>query len=156
MAVMRGREGWYDPQILEAFAAMRGISQEKTLVLERMVKDVTVGMTFGEDLKSGKGLLLIARGQEVTPALLERMRNFSAELAIREPVRMLLHNPALVAAKEPATSAKAPVPAVSRAQQSAEKRQHALGISAHSHRRERVPHASVWEGWAFRRNSTNH
>jgi hypothetical protein len=64
-------------------------------------------VTFGEDLKSGKGLLLIVRGQEVTPALLERMRNFSAELAIREPLRMLLPNPAL-AAKEPA-------PAVSQA-----------------------------------------
>lgn len=115
MAVMRGREGWYDPQLLEAFAGMRGISQEKTLMLERMVKDVTVGMTFGEDLKSGKGLLLIARGQEVTPALLERMRNFSAELAIREPVRMLLPNPALVAAKEPAPVAKDSAPAVSRA-----------------------------------------
>jgi hypothetical protein len=40
----------------------------------------TVGMIFGEDLKSSKGLLLIARGQEVTPALLERMRNFSPNL----------------------------------------------------------------------------
>jgi response regulator RpfG family c-di-GMP phosphodiesterase len=114
MAVMRGREGWYDPQILEALAAMRGDSQEKTLIFERMVKDVTVGMTFGEDLKSGKGLLLIARGQEVTPALLERMRNFSAELAIREPVRMLLPNPAL-GAKDPTAVAKDPVPAVSHA-----------------------------------------
>jgi hypothetical protein len=37
---------------------------------------------------------LIARGQEVTPALLERMRNFSPELAIREPVRMILQAPA--------------------------------------------------------------
>jgi hypothetical protein len=62
MAVMGGREGWYDLQILEALAAMRGDSQEKTLMLERMVKDVTVGMTFGEGLKSGKGRRLIARG----------------------------------------------------------------------------------------------
>jgi hypothetical protein len=35
---------------------------EKTLMLERMVKDATVGMTFGEELKSGKDLLRIARG----------------------------------------------------------------------------------------------
>jgi response regulator RpfG family c-di-GMP phosphodiesterase len=114
MAVMRGREGWYDPQILEALSTMRGDSQEKTLMLERMVKDITVGMTFGEDLKSGKGLLLIARGQEVTPALLERMRNFSAELAIREPVRMLLPNPAL-ASKDTPPGAKDPAAALSHA-----------------------------------------
>lgn len=107
MAVMRGREGWYDPHLLEGLAALRGDSHEKTLMLERMVKDITVGMVFGEDLKSGKGLLLIARGQEVTPALLERMRNFSAELAIREPVRMLLPNPA-IATKEPTLAGSRP------------------------------------------------
>jgi len=101
MAIMRGRTGWYDPQILEAFAAMRGSTQDKIQMLELAIREVRVGMVFGEDLKSSKGLLLIARGQEVTPALLERMRNFSAELAIREPVRMLLPNPA-VDAKEPA------------------------------------------------------
>jgi response regulator RpfG family c-di-GMP phosphodiesterase len=100
MAIMRGRKGWYDPEILQVFAAMRGNPQDKTQMLELAVREVRVGMTFGEDLKSGKGLLLIARGQEVTPALLERMKNFSAELAIREPVRMLLQNPA-EASKEP-------------------------------------------------------
>jgi hypothetical protein len=46
-------------------------------------------MFFGEDVKSAKGLLLIARGQEVTPSLLERIRNFSSELGIREPIRMI-------------------------------------------------------------------
>jgi hypothetical protein len=69
-------------------------------MLELTIREVGVGMVFGEDLKSSKGLLLIARGQEVTPALLERMRNFSGELAIREPVRMLLRDPARTS-KEP-------------------------------------------------------
>jgi PAS domain S-box-containing protein len=64
-----------------------------------------------------QGLLLIARGQEATPTLLERMRNFSAEPVIRQPVRMLLPNPALAAGNEPApaSAAKNRVPAVSRA-----------------------------------------
>ena len=100
MAIMRGRKGWYDPEILQAFAALRGNPQDTSLMLEVAIRDVSVGMVFGEDLKSGKGLLLIARGQEVTPALLERMRNFSSELAIREPVPMLFHNPAATS-KEP-------------------------------------------------------
>lgn len=101
IGIMRGRTGWYDPQILDVFAAMRGNPQGKSQMLELAIRDVMVGMTFGEDLKSGKGVLLIARGQEVTPALPERMRNFSSELAIREPVRMLLDNPA-EKSKEPA------------------------------------------------------
>jgi len=107
IAIMRGRMGWYDPLILDVFAAMRGNPQDQGPLLELAISAVRVGMTFGEDLKSGKGVLLIARGQEVTPALLERMRNFSAELAVREPVRMLLPS-ATPAAKDP-------VPAVSHA-----------------------------------------
>ena len=107
MAIMRGRTGWYDPEILEAFAALQGNPQDTSLILEFAIKDVGVGMVFGEDLKSGKGLLLIARGQEVTPALLERLRNFSAELAIREPVRMLLHGPS-VASKVPVLAGSRP------------------------------------------------
>jgi response regulator RpfG family c-di-GMP phosphodiesterase len=106
MAIMRGRKGWYDPEILQAFAAIRGNPQDTSLMLELTISEVGVGMVFGEDLKSSKGLLLIARGQEVTPTLLERMRNFSADLAIREPVRMLL--------REPAKTSKEPVLAGSR------------------------------------------
>jgi hypothetical protein len=103
-AIMRGRKGWYEPEIPEALAVMRGGAHEKIQMLERSVREVAVGMVFGEDLKSPKGMLLIARGQEVTPALLERMRNFSPELAIREPVRMILQSsantqPALVGSR---------------------------------------------------------
>jgi response regulator RpfG family c-di-GMP phosphodiesterase len=100
MAIMRGRKGWYDPDILQVFAAMRGNPDDKSQMLELTIREVRVGMVFGEDLKSAKGLLLIARGQEVTPALLERMRNFCGDLAIREPLRMLLHKTA-AASKEP-------------------------------------------------------
>jgi response regulator RpfG family c-di-GMP phosphodiesterase len=100
MAIMRGRKGWYDPEILQVFAAMRGNPDDKSQMLELTIREVRVGMIFGEDLKSSKGLLLIARGQEVTPALLERMRNFSGDLAIREPLRMLLHKSAAPSAEQ--------------------------------------------------------
>jgi hypothetical protein len=53
------------------------------------LRDIVAGMLFGEDVKSAKGLLLIARGQEVTPSLLERVRNFWSELGIRERIRMI-------------------------------------------------------------------
>ena len=56
---------------------------------ELTLRDIAAGMFFGEDVKSARGLLLIARGQEVTPSLLERVRNFSSELGIREPIRMI-------------------------------------------------------------------
>ncbi len=66
-----------------------GAERKKCVVHELTLRDIAAGMLFGEDVKSAKGLLLIARGQEVTPSLLERVRNFSSELGIREPIRMI-------------------------------------------------------------------
>jgi response regulator RpfG family c-di-GMP phosphodiesterase len=87
--IMRGRTGMYDPEILEAFAELRGRGKKEAREHELTLRDTRAGMFFGEDVKSAKGLLLIARGQEVTPSLLERIRNFSSELGIREPIRMI-------------------------------------------------------------------
>ena len=52
-------------------------------MLELQIKDLTIGMMFGEDLKSGSGVFLVARGQEVTTGLLERLRNIPADVADR-------------------------------------------------------------------------
>jgi hypothetical protein len=87
--IMRCRVGTYDPEILEAFAELRGRGKKEAREHELTLRDMKAGMFFGEDVKSAKGLLLIARGQEVTPSLLERIRNFSSELGIREPIRMI-------------------------------------------------------------------
>jgi hypothetical protein len=88
-AILRGRAGSYDAVILEAFAKLRGDSQGVEM-LELQIRDLVIGMIFEEDLKSAAGVLLVARGQEVTTGLLERLRNFPAEVANRQIVRMIL------------------------------------------------------------------
>lgn len=87
-AVLRGRSGSYDPDILEALAKLRGDSQDVRMV-ELQIRELRIGMVFGEDLKSSSGMLLVARGQEVTAGLLERLRNFPADVANRSLVRMI-------------------------------------------------------------------
>jgi hypothetical protein len=87
-AIMRGRIGYYDPAILEEFAKLHGDSGTVRLV-ELQIRDLAIGMIFGEDLKSAAGVLLVARGQEVTPGLLERLRNIPADVAGRRSVRMI-------------------------------------------------------------------
>jgi response regulator RpfG family c-di-GMP phosphodiesterase len=87
-AIMRGRTGHYDPAMLEAFAKLHGDSQTVRLV-ELQIRDLAIGMIFGEDLKSAAGVLLVARGQEVTPGLLQRLRNVPADVAGRRSVRMI-------------------------------------------------------------------
>jgi response regulator RpfG family c-di-GMP phosphodiesterase len=91
-AIMRGRTGSYDPAILEAFAKLHGDSQAVRLI-ELQMRDLAIGMVFGEDLKSAAGVLLVARGQEVTAGLLERLRNIPTDVAGRRGVRMIAPGP---------------------------------------------------------------
>ena len=96
---MRSHTGWYDPKLLETFSTLRGAEAQVPLstlrggeaqtplrtvrgVLKELpLKLVEVGMTFAEDLRTQGGSLLVARGQEVTESLVERIRNLSPEVA---------------------------------------------------------------------------
>jgi hypothetical protein len=50
-------------------------------------------MAFAEDVKTRSGLLLIARGQEVTPSLVERIKNLALNSKINDPVLVMLPGP---------------------------------------------------------------
>ena len=93
-ATMRARTGWYDTAILEAFAELKRHGKQEARVRELMLNSISPGMVFGQDVTSKKGLLLVSHGQEATPSLLERIRNFSLELGIAEPIRMVEWVPA--------------------------------------------------------------
>ena len=95
---MRGRRGCYDPELLEAFATVMGGRAQATEVVELPLRAVRIGMVFVEDVRTVAGTLLIARGHEVTPSLVERIRNF-APGSVREPVRATTTRPAEVASK---------------------------------------------------------
>jgi ActR/RegA family two-component response regulator len=87
LSTLRGRAGWYDPAMLEAFAKARG-GQTGNVIREVRAADVELGMVFAEDVRTAKGMLLISRGHEVTPSLLERIRNFSATVGLKEPIHV--------------------------------------------------------------------
>lgn len=87
---LRGRAGWYDPDVLQGFAEVLGHSSATTEVREVRLREIRAGMVFAEDVTTQTGLLLIARGQEVTAGLLQRVRNFSENIGVKEPVRMIV------------------------------------------------------------------
>jgi response regulator RpfG family c-di-GMP phosphodiesterase len=88
IGVMRGRTDSYDPELLEAFAALLGTGKEDE-IREMLLCDLEVGMIFAEDVKSIGDVLLIPRGYHVTPGLLERVANLQPGYA-REPVRVIV------------------------------------------------------------------
>ena len=83
------REGWYDPQVLSALKAIWGV-KKKYVIRDMSVDKLRARMIFAEDVETLGGQLLISRGQEVTLALKERLRNFAAGAGVREPIRLFV------------------------------------------------------------------
>lgn len=77
-ATLRASASRYDPAVLEAFLTSLGVESHE--LHEVPFWELRPGMRFADDLRTASGLLLIARGHEVTQSLLVRLRNFSAEL----------------------------------------------------------------------------
>jgi response regulator RpfG family c-di-GMP phosphodiesterase len=98
MDTLEGRPGRYDPALLREFRALRGLEVGVDAVREMRLADVAVGMVFAGDVLSANGQLLIARGQEVTHSLRERIENYWASFATATPVRMIMSNPGAVVA----------------------------------------------------------
>jgi response regulator RpfG family c-di-GMP phosphodiesterase len=86
---MRGRQGVYDGELLEAFARTVGIGAARLEIAEVPVRDLVVGMTLVHEIRAKAGHLLIAPGYPVTEELIERLRNFP-DGYVREPVRVSL------------------------------------------------------------------
>jgi response regulator RpfG family c-di-GMP phosphodiesterase len=72
-AELSKRRGLLDPELLAVLpeeAAARATSTVARVEVER----IAVGMTIEEDVRADHGPLLLCRGQDVTPVLLERLR----------------------------------------------------------------------------------
>jgi len=89
LAQMRLRARDYDPACLQALAAY--IAPECGMAV-RVLKpgELRPGMVVDQDVRSKTGLLLLAKGQEVTLSVLGRLRAFAAKVGIAEPVRVLV------------------------------------------------------------------
>lgn len=90
LATMDARGAQYSTELMNHFRAIRGAHSSTEIVQEILLKQVSESMTFAADVHSENGLLLIARGQRVTPMLLSRLRMQSFALAASMKVRMIV------------------------------------------------------------------
>ncbi len=89
LAVMRGRTGCYDPELLEDFAKVAGATSQRRI--ERLpVAQLGPHMTLAEDVRLANGTVLLARGQEVSPPLKARLANFVARGLVQEPIAVVI------------------------------------------------------------------
>lgn len=89
LRILRGREGWYDPKILDSLAKVLSSKVGYTL-REARVDQLESGMLLAEDVQSQRGMLLVAQGQEVTPVLITRLRTYAAISGVQEPIKVLV------------------------------------------------------------------
>lgn len=72
---LRSNTSRYDRTVLDALADLHGAAQTRHEMRELTFRTLQEGMVFAEDVRLKNGTLLVARGYEVTPTLLERLRN---------------------------------------------------------------------------------
>jgi len=84
MQTIRAKESRYGASLIEKFAACVGPASGTRETLKMALHKVQPGMTIMEDVRTHLGTLLIARGFEVSPAFLERLRNFGASILSEE------------------------------------------------------------------------
>jgi hypothetical protein len=87
--ILRGRAGSYDPVVLSGLGDLLAAPSNQKVVREVTLAQIRPGMVFAEDVKLIAGTLLVARGYEVTPTFIERMRHFRPG-SLREPLRIVL------------------------------------------------------------------
>ncbi|MBK6685749.1 MAG: response regulator [Deltaproteobacteria bacterium] len=73
-------------EIVEALADLPGGELIGTCSIK--VSDLRAGMVVDDDVRAKNGLLLLARGAEVSPAMVERLVRFASVVGVKEPLRI--------------------------------------------------------------------
>ncbi len=88
VAELRRHAAAYDPEVLAALESVTEGDGEMR-VRELALRELTVGMSLAADVKTVDGMVVVARGQKVTPSLCERIKNFGRHRDIEEPIRVI-------------------------------------------------------------------
>lgn len=89
MLELAERRGWYDPEVvaaLEAVIGLEGSLEAREVALE----DLTTQMILAEDVVTSDGTLLVAKGQDVTVSLKQRLVNFARNGRLAQAIRVLV------------------------------------------------------------------
>lgn len=89
IAEMHDRLGLYDPSVLAALRETLVIGN--AYVIRRLkAAELVDGLTLADDIMSIKGMLLCAKGQEVTRSMRLRLRNYINNIGIRSPIKVFV------------------------------------------------------------------
>jgi response regulator RpfG family c-di-GMP phosphodiesterase len=79
----------YDPRVLEALSRVVA-AETKCEQRSVNIQDLMPGMILVQDVVTDEGVLVIAKGQEVTDSLKARLTNFAQMGHVSEPIRIMI------------------------------------------------------------------
>jgi len=85
MAQINDRQDSYDPAIVDALRNVLNIRDVHVLRHVR-IHEMVDGAILADDVRSLRGTLLCARGQEITPSMRARLRNYLVNVGIQGPI----------------------------------------------------------------------
>jgi response regulator RpfG family c-di-GMP phosphodiesterase len=89
LAEINERKGDYDPRVFGALHQMLCIQDE--LVVRRFnFSELPDGVVLAEDVVSIRGTLLCAKGQEVTPSIRARLKNYVFTVGVQGPIKVFV------------------------------------------------------------------
>jgi response regulator RpfG family c-di-GMP phosphodiesterase len=89
IAAVRVTRDRYDPRLL---ASLDDLQETAGGAMIRMVRarELTPFMTFDDDVHAKSGMLVVARGQEATAAVIRRLQDMAQDLSLVEPFRVVV------------------------------------------------------------------
>lgn len=91
IATLRSRKGLYNGDILRRIKGFKP-EDKQSVVTSVMVKDIIIGMIVEDDVIAKNGALLTPKGQEITWAVLQGLKNFAKKVGVKEPIRVRLES----------------------------------------------------------------
>jgi CheY-like chemotaxis protein len=77
----------FSPELVATLDGLKVVQQVSPVRSVRLA-DLAEGMILEQDVRAGTGLLLIARGHEVTPTVLGKLRRYGKSMKIIEPIKV--------------------------------------------------------------------
>jgi response regulator RpfG family c-di-GMP phosphodiesterase len=89
MAKINVRKGWYHPDVVAALHNVMKIDNVQ-IIQQVYLKDLFDGAVLADDVQSQTGTLLCSKGQEVTPSMRARLRNYGLNVGIQMPIKIFM------------------------------------------------------------------
>jgi hypothetical protein len=91
LAALRAADRPFDPAMLDALGQLIAERDAGRRVIAVSVAGLAPGMVLAQDLATRSGVLIAGRGYEITPTLVEKLRNYR-QGSVPEPIHVVVHS----------------------------------------------------------------